>query len=97
MPCLFAIRTASTGGGADWTELNAMIILTLGTVWFIASDREQDAKKDGINFRKETEYPSNYGSDEEDLLMSWKAADEAHDDDLRIGKKSDKSGEQGKH
>ena len=94
MPCLFAIRTASTDGDADWTELNAMIILTLGTLWFVAADREQDAQKDGINFRKETEYPS-YGSDEEDLLMSWKEADEVTNDDLRIGKKSDKSGEQG--
>ena len=42
-------------------------------------------------FRKETEYTYE-GSDEEDLLMSWKEADEATEDDLRINKKPEKSG-----
>ena len=64
--------------------MNALLITTLATLWFIKADREQDAiSKEHINFRKETQYT---GSDEEDLLMSWKEADEVTGDDLRISK-----------
>ena len=96
MPCIYIFRVAHYREELDWTEMNALVITTLATLWFIAADREQDAiSKEHVNFRKETQYTG--GSDEEDLLMSWKEADEVTGDDLRISKQAQRSHEQGKN
>ena len=90
VPCIYVFRIAYEKEETTWTELNTMIVIVGGTIWFIASDHTQVV----INNTKPTlRMPTQYaeGSDEEDLLMSWKEADEVTKDDLRISNKDEKN------
>ena len=97
IPYLWSFRVVYEGNKVTQTELSAMIAIIVGTFWFLASDRAQSViVRQKQEYRTMTQYTE--ASDDEsgeNLLMSWKEAEEVAANDLRLSKTDLKTTEQG--
>ena len=95
LPCLLIYQTINQSSEHQSLNICASAILITALLWFVTADIRQTTitKRDQeyLEYHRQTQYPTSDEEAAQGLLMSWKEAEEAIIDELRLSKKEDDS------